>query len=237
MTHSDSLDQIAPAMAKAQAATKAAVMDAENPHYKSLFATLASITATVKKPLAEHGLCVVQAPSAGDGVARVTTMLLHVSGQWIASELALPVGERATPQAIGSAISYGRRYALAGMLGVVADTDDDAEAAEQSAKASPAAAVKNTANLAAAADESGPDPYEWRGTISKIEVQEGTNAKGKWQLHRVFLGDKSASTFDAKIGSAAEALRKLEAPVVLRVKPGKRAGTHELIGVEEDLPL
>ena len=63
------------------------------------------------------------------------------------------------------------------------------------------------------------------------------NARGPWKVHRVFLGDRSASTFDAKIGAAAEALRKLEAPVVLRVKPGNKAGSFELLGVEEDLPL
>lgn len=236
-THSESLNELAPALAKAQAAMKAADMDGENPHYRSRYATLASITAAVKKPLADHGLCVVQGVGAGEGTAKVSTMILHASGQWIASELALPVGERATPQAIGSALSYGRRYGLAGLLGVVADADDDGNAAEESAKASPVAAVKNTAKLAVAADDNQPDPFEWRGTISKLEVQEGLNARGKWQLHRVFVGDKSASTFDGKLGAAAEALRKLEAPVVLRVKPGKKAGTFELLGVEEDLPL
>jgi ERF superfamily len=236
MTHSESLDQIAPAMAKAQAAMKAAVMDGENPHFKSRFCTLSSIMDAVRKPLADHGLSVVQGPSAGEGTARVMTMILHASGQWVASELALPVGERATPQAIGSAISYGRRYALAGLLGVVSDTDDDGNAAEESAKASPVAAVRKTATPAPTQTDDG-DDFEWKGTISKTEVKEGLNARGAWKVHRVFLGDRTASTFDSKIGDAAEALRKLEAPVVLRVKPGKKPGSYELLGVEEDLPL
>lgn len=233
-THSESLNELAPALAKAQAAMKAADMDGENPHFRSRYATLASITAAVKKPLADHGLCVVQGVGAGEGTAKVSTMILHASGQWIASELALPVGERATPQAIGSAISYGRRYGLAGLLGVVADDDDDGNVAEESAKASPVAAVRKTATPAPVQAE---EDFEWRGTISKYEIKEGMSARGPWKVHRVFLGDRSASTFDAKLGEAAEALRKLEAPVVLRVKPGKKAGSYELLGVEEDLPL
>ena len=236
MTHSESLSELAPALAKAQAAMKPAVMDCENNQFGSWYAGLSSIMDAVREPLADHGFAVVQGVGTGEGTVKVTTMIVHSSNQWIASELALPFGERATPQAIGSLITYGRRYGLAGLLGVVADADEDGNAAEASSKATPAAAVRNTANLAAAAGESGPDPYEWRGSITKIEVQEGTNAKGKWQLHRVFIGDKAASTFDSKIGSAAEALRKLSAPVVLRTKPGKRVGTHELIGVEEDMP-
>ena len=195
-THSPLLNELAPALAKAQAAMKAAVMDGENPHFKSRFCTLSSIMDAVRKPLADHGLCVVQGPSASEGVAKVTTMILHASGQWIGSELALPVGERPTPQAIGSAISYGRRYGLAGLLGVVADDDDDANLAEESAKASPVAAVRKTATPAPAEAE---DDFEWKGTISKYEIKEGMNARGPWNVHRVFLGDRSASTFDAKI--------------------------------------
>lgn len=235
-THSESLNELAPALAKAQAAMKAAVMDGQNPHFNSRFCTLSSITDAVRKPLADHGLCVVQGVGAGEGTAKVSTMVLHSSGQWIACELALPVGERATPQAIGSAISYGRRYGLAGLLGVVSDTDDDGNAAEESAKASPVAMVRKTATPAPVQEQSDAD-FEWKGVISKYEIKEGTSARGPWKVHRVFLGDRSASTFDAKLGEAAEALRKLEAPVVLRVKPGKKAGSYELLGVEEDLPL
>lgn len=236
MTHSESLKELAPALAKAQAAMKAAAMDCENGHFKVRYASLPSVMDAAKKPLADHGLCTTQGVSFRDGCVLVTTMLLHSSGEWIASELALPVGERATPQAIGSAISYGRRYGLAALCGVVSDLDDDGNAAEESAKTSPVAAVRKTATPAPAQTKEG-DEFEWKGTITKTEVKEGLNARGAWKVHRVFLGDRTASTFDSKIGDAAEALRKLEVPVVLRVKPGKKPGSYELLGVEEDLPL
>jgi hypothetical protein len=235
-THSPTIKELALALAKAQPAMKAATMDCENNHFKNRYASLPSVMDAVKKPLADHALCVVQGVGFRDGCVIVTTMLLHSSGEWIASELAMPVGERATPQAIGSAITYGRRYGLAAMCGVVSDTDDDGAAAEESAKTSPVAAVRKTATPAAAqADEA--DEFEWKGTISKYEIKEGMSARGPWKVHRVFLGDRTASTFDSKIGDAAEALRKLETPVVLRVKPGKKPGSYELLGVEEDLPL
>jgi hypothetical protein len=236
MTHSDSLKELAPALAKAQAAMKAATMDGENPHFRSRYATLASINDAVKKPLADHGLCVVQGVGAGEGTAKVSTMILHSSGEWIASELALPVGERATPQAIGSAISYGRRYGLAALCGVVSDTDDDGEQAEAAAKTSPVAAVRKTATPAPAQTDEG-DEFEWRGKITDITQKSDKNERGPWTLTRVTVDGKTASTFDKKLGDAVVALQKLGADVTARVKPGRKANTFELLACEEDLPL
>lgn len=235
MTHSESLKELAPALAKAQAAMKAATMDGENPHFRSRYATLASINDAVKKPLADHGLCVVQGVGAGEGTAKVSTMILHSSGEWIASELALPVGERATPQAIGSAITYGRRYGLAAMCGVVSDSDDDATAAEASANTSPVAVLRKTA-IPAPAQTDEADEFEWRGKITDLTQKSDTNKRGPWTLTRVTVDGKTAGTFDKKLGDAAVALQKLGADVVVRVKPGK-AGSYELLECTEDLPL
>ena len=54
-------------------------------------------------------------------------MLLHESGQWIKSRLKMPI-EKATAQAIGSTITYGRRYGLSAMVGI-AQYDDDGNSA------------------------------------------------------------------------------------------------------------
>jgi len=59
------------------------------------------------------------------------TRLLHTSGQWIASEHPLPMSGR--PQEIGSALTYARRYSLSALIGIAADEDDDANAAEKRA--------------------------------------------------------------------------------------------------------
>jgi hypothetical protein len=54
---------------------------------------------------------------------------LHTSGQWIASEHPLPLSGR--PQEIGSALTYARRYSLSALIGIAADEDDDANAAQK----------------------------------------------------------------------------------------------------------
>jgi hypothetical protein len=60
----------------------------------------------------------------GGASVEIESRLMHTSGQWLASTLTMPVSQR-TPQGIGSAITYGRRYGLAALLGVAAETDDD----------------------------------------------------------------------------------------------------------------
>jgi hypothetical protein len=60
-------------------------------------------------------------------MAVVVTTLAHETGQWVRGRLALPLA-KTDPQGIGSAITYGRRYALAAMVGV-APEDDDGNAA------------------------------------------------------------------------------------------------------------
>lgn len=126
---SDSIAALAAALAKAQGQMKAALKDSQNPHFKSSYADLASVWAACRDPLAANGLSVTQLVlQQGDGAAvGVRTMLLHSSGEWLASDLVMPLAQR-TAQAAGSALTYARRYALAAMVGVAQD-DDDGEAA------------------------------------------------------------------------------------------------------------
>lgn len=63
----------------------------------------------------------------------VVTKLIHSSGEWLSSELALPMPKGANAQAIGSLNTYGRRYGLASICGI-AQTDDDGNAASQPQK-------------------------------------------------------------------------------------------------------
>lgn len=126
------LEHLATALAKAQAQIKGAVRDSENPYFKSAYADLASVWDACRAPLTANGLSVVQLPGPveiGDPGAFVElrTMLLHESGQFLASTLRMPVKDL-TPQGVGSAITYARRYALAAVVGV-APEDDDGEAA------------------------------------------------------------------------------------------------------------
>ena len=109
----------------------AAYKDATNPHFKSRYATLASVWDAIREPLSAHGLSVSQVlESAENGVGvAVRTLLLHTSGQWIASRYVMPITDKLTPQAMGSAITYARRYALSAIVGIAPDDDDDGNAA------------------------------------------------------------------------------------------------------------
>lgn len=120
---SESIAKIAPAFVKAQASVKPALKDAKNPHFGSTYADLASAFAACREALAENGIAVLQAPSADGRRVSVCTMLLHDSGEWMRSTLTL-TAVKEDPQAVGSAITYARRYGLMGMVGLAAEDDD-----------------------------------------------------------------------------------------------------------------
>ena len=121
--HSESLDKLAGALAKAQAELTTAKKTAENLFFNSKYADLAACWDVAKKPLANNGLSVSQLPCSSGNQVGVTTYLLHSSGQWLKSEYYLPLVKN-TPQAAGSAITYARRYALAAVLGIAQEDDD-----------------------------------------------------------------------------------------------------------------
>jgi len=122
------IDKIAPAFIAAQRAFDIAKKDAYNPHFKSHYANLVSIFDACIKALHEQGIAVMQSLEGNAASVEVTTCLIHVSGQSMTSgKLMLPA--TGTAQAFGSALTYARRYSLAAFVGVVADVDDDGNAA------------------------------------------------------------------------------------------------------------
>src|SRR5262245_32515400 len=137
MTRSDTIGKLASALAKAQKTIEGASKDARNPHFNSRYADLAAIVDACREPLAANEIAVIQSPSADANLVRMTTMLLHSSGEWIESDPLQVQSRDAAPQAIGSCLTYLRRYQLAAMVGI-APEDDDAEAAEGRALQTPA---------------------------------------------------------------------------------------------------
>ncbi len=128
MRTSEQIDALSKALAAAQGEMKNAPLNRINPHFKSRYADLAAIRDAVVPPLSKHGLAVTQATSVGEGGTMVlTTRLAHESGQWIESVYPLTPG--ANPQAMGSQLTYARRYSLSAIAGISADEDDDAEIA------------------------------------------------------------------------------------------------------------
>src|SRR5690349_24086512 len=97
---------------------KGAKKDSANPFFKSKYADLSSVAGACLDQLNENEIAVVQSPSTlDDGRVAVETMLLHASVQWMAETLTGKPKDDG-PQAIGSVITYLRRYALAAFAGV-----------------------------------------------------------------------------------------------------------------------
>lgn len=115
------------AVAKAQGEIEGAKKDSTNPHFKSSYADLASVRDVTREPLAKNGLAILQWPRTTEGGVEIETILTHSSGQFMSGVLWLPCG-KFDAQGIGSAITYGRRYALMAVTGV-APVDDDGNAA------------------------------------------------------------------------------------------------------------
>ena len=127
---SGQIKDLAAALAKAQGIMENAIMNRVNPHFKSRYADLASVLDSIRKPLSSNGLSITQSMSRGSGMMVLRTMLMHVSGQWLATEYPLPATVR--PQEMGSALTYARRYSISALVCNAADEDDDANAAETS---------------------------------------------------------------------------------------------------------
>lgn len=127
---SSELGELFAALAKAQAEMQLAKEDSVNPFFKSNYADLVSVIKSTRPHLNKHGLCVIQrVMPSGDGRTFLHTRLGHASGQWMESKIIL-ISAKADMQGLGGAITYGRRYAYAALVGAIAgETDDDGEIA------------------------------------------------------------------------------------------------------------
>ena len=129
---SETIAAIAEALSKAQGEVSnpprnrtVTVRTKTNASYQFSYTTLDVLLETVRPVLSKHGLAIVQTIE-GD---TVETLLLHISGEYVGSSTPIMVSERSA-QAYGSGVTYARRYAIAGLLGIASDEDDDANAAD-----------------------------------------------------------------------------------------------------------
>lgn len=122
METSESIKEIASALAKAQANLKSVAKTGRGNYGR--YAELAPALEYVLPIISAQGLSVVQMPThLEDGTTGITTMLMHLSGEWIRSTFPVRMQQQ-TPQGQGSAITYARRYALFAVLGIAGDDDD-----------------------------------------------------------------------------------------------------------------
>ena len=121
------------ALSKAQFEIKHAILDMTNPHFKSKYASLTSVQDAYKSALAKHGFSVIQLISSEGDLYFIETILAHKCGDSIKNKFKLLI-DKPTMQGLGSAITYGRRYGVSALLGIVDTEDDDGNAAEPKQK-------------------------------------------------------------------------------------------------------
>lgn len=142
---SEQFGELAVALAKFHADCPVVFKDSVNPQLRSKYADLGSILREITPVLSKHGLSVMQFPV---GELQLVTMLLHSSGQYFRSVSVLRPQDAVvrrgattaddvraiTPQAYGSALTYQRRYALAALLSLCIDDDDDGARSQRDAQ-------------------------------------------------------------------------------------------------------
>lgn len=140
MIASSKLDQLALALSKAQAEFGTVAKSAENPFFKSKYAALPDVVRAATPILVKYGLSVMQFPGShwdpGSHVDTLTTIVMHESGQHIGDTMLLKLPKN-DAQGQGSAMTYARRYSYMAALGLVADEDDDGNAASRPSSAAP----------------------------------------------------------------------------------------------------
>ena len=132
---SEQISNLAAALLKAQTEIGTVLKNAENPFFHSMYANFTAIIAAVKGPLNNNGIAFLQAVDMGakgngeHGLPVVDTILLHESGQYISTRTPVYCLKANDPQALGTGITYSKRYALQAILGLPTE-DDDGEGAK-----------------------------------------------------------------------------------------------------------
>lgn len=210
MKRSDSIASIAKALAAFQKDVTQPKKSAKNPHFKSTYVPLDNVVDSIAETAPKHGLSYIQTTVTENDKAGVQTLLMHESGEWIEFEpLLLPIGQKATPQAVGSAITYARRYSLSSVFGLASEVDDDANGANDNASKNPAPPKPIMATKAELETLNKlVDIFAGLRSVSRDKVLETVNWDGQKALERDFASDMKVALegwIDGAKKQAAEA--------------------------------
>lgn len=193
-------ETFAQAFLKLQAAIKPAVKDANNPAFRSKYADLGAVWEAVKQPLQDSGFSVIQSPDFDSAEMWLKTTILHISGDKMEGRYPIRPSKQ-DPQGYGSALTYARRYSISAMLGVIADDDDDGNAASNVSQRQTATPAKSEV-----------DQDQVDGVANWVDSQKRLlNACGS--LPRVYewlakIGGDSGTITDPDSGSPLDRLKR-----------------------------
>ena len=105
-----------------------------NPHYKSKYCKLEDLIAHIRGPLSEHGLTFVQNIVNEEKSVMAQTTIIHAQGQTLTLDGPAVLIDKFTPQGVGAACTYAKRYGICSAFGIESDDDDDANAVEDQFK-------------------------------------------------------------------------------------------------------
>jgi len=186
---------------------------AANPYFKSKYAPLDAIVDATRPVLLKHGLAITQAPLFMEGMAGVETTILHQGGYSTTTTLLLPLKDQ-SPQGVGGAITYARRYSLAAVCGLATEEDLDGNEHLPQKKQEPAPAKSPVREVSK-------EEAKATATWKNVEITNIREIQGKKSTFFCieFDGKAEALTFDKKLYATATdlALVKVDAGVA----PGK----------------
>jgi hypothetical protein len=197
---STEIQELIKALVSAQSEFSAIPKDSDNPFFKSKYAALPDVVKITTPVLAKNGLAVTQLVTTNaEGGDALSTVLLHTSGQYLMDTANLHL-VKTDPQGHGSAITYMRRYAYMSILGLVADEDDDGNAAshpKQTYTPAPAPAPKqsNQQTLGNAVAKAAGKPQSQGVSSGKPASEAQTRAI--WAITHKTLGMDDAQMWDA----------------------------------------
>ncbi len=133
MKSSETITKISPAFLEAQKAIQSVIKEATNPFFNKKYADLTAVIGACKDQLNKQGISILQ-PING---MEVETILVHTSGEYFSSSTPIVCKQQNDPQALGSAITYAKRYGLQSLVLLPAE-DDDGNLASGKNKTQPA---------------------------------------------------------------------------------------------------
>ena len=220
MKWSDENDKVFPAFFAVLGEVTNPKKNADNPFYHSKYTTLEALHAHVKPILKKHKLELSQEPGSDlNGRPTVRNIFYHESGQSGEQSTPYPlILEKETPQGGGSSFTYGCRYTLTGILGIVSEEDDDGNAAESKKQST------TTTNIPRKVPDPKPASKKQLGFIHSLAADLGFTEEDKDELKREA---GVASTKDLTSAQAHKIVDDLKARVEKLVTAEKVAEEFE----------
>jgi hypothetical protein len=217
---SEHIDQLAPALAKAQMEVQEVRKGGHNTYDKYNYATLENFADGCREACRTNELAIVTGATPREGEVRqnqkgnneylarltLTMRLVHSSGQWI--EIDMPgEGQDRGDKGIYKANTGARKYALACLLGLV--TSDDPESGEQPDQSSEPARAQRSTPKNGTAKNGEVGTRAWLGSYIHacgVPVAELGEVAGK--LKTILYPDVNGNLTDEQFKALCEAVRK-----------------------------